>query len=416
MNATNDDVKGALDKRDNQEKAQAMTFDKLIEKHAVRLVGDERAAQFAATWAIMKQRDAKLAQCTPTSLYAAMMSCIHLDLLPNTPEQYAFIIPYRNNKLGRMEAQFQVGYYGQLKLAYNSGAVSHINAEIVFRDDVFKLTAGTDRKLIHEPNIEIDRTLKDFKDFETRAKAVYTTAVLRDGNVTFEVMNKSELEKVYNVVKAKGAGKPWGEWIEPMLKKTVLKRMGKYLPKSNKDNRFELANYYDSLAEAGKLRADESGNIIEGEIADEPVQVKPSALVRSYAEAEIVTEVTNEPTAPKQQDQPVEETLRKQPSEQLPVPDRPEPEAKTAEPDQPPKEELNNDQINESIKAMIAILKIGKMDENKLFVDVIGKINIKSASNDELMAIRARLKNMCKEKGLSDVENVQSIFGGDVMS
>ena len=44
-----------------------------------------------------------------------------------------------------------------------------------------------------------------------------------------EVMNKAEIEKVRNVSRAKGSG-PWTTWWDQMARKTVMRRLSKYLP------------------------------------------------------------------------------------------------------------------------------------------------------------------------------------------
>ena len=61
----------------------------------------------------------KLAQCTPNSFLASMMTAAQLGVEPNTPLGQAYLIPYRNH--GTMECQFQIGYKGLIDLAYRSG-------------------------------------------------------------------------------------------------------------------------------------------------------------------------------------------------------------------------------------------------------------------------------------------------------
>ncbi len=51
----------------------------------------------------------QLAQCEPKSFLGAMMTSAQLGLEPNTPLGQAYLIPYRNNKRGVVECQFQIG-------------------------------------------------------------------------------------------------------------------------------------------------------------------------------------------------------------------------------------------------------------------------------------------------------------------
>lgn len=227
----------------------------LVKQYAKKLINDRRAGQFATAIALMGKRDARIANATEESLLTAMMACVHLDLMPNTPEQLAFIIPYRGAG-GTYQAQFQIGYKGMADLAYRTGQISSISAELVFPKDEFKVTLGTERGLHHVPDYEINRT--DLSE----ATHVYATAQLVSGKNAFEVLSISEIKKIRDKVKAKSGDAPWAQWPEVMAKKTAVKRLLKLLPSSREDNRLQLGAMFDSWAEAGKLGF-KDGEVIE---------------------------------------------------------------------------------------------------------------------------------------------------------
>ena len=77
----------------------------------------------------------KLAQTTPQSFLGAMMTAAQLGVEPNTPLGQAYLIPYLNH--GTLECQFQLGYKGLIDLAYRSGEVSVIQAQVVYDNDDF---------------------------------------------------------------------------------------------------------------------------------------------------------------------------------------------------------------------------------------------------------------------------------------
>ncbi|MCC5747462.1 recombinase RecT, partial [Klebsiella pneumoniae] len=108
----------------------------LVQTYAKRILNDERAVQFHTQISIMAKKDPKIANLNPDSLVTAMLACIHLDLMPNTPEQLAHVIPYGN------QAQFQIGYKGLLRLAYRSGQIRRVNAEVVYEGDDFSYELG----------------------------------------------------------------------------------------------------------------------------------------------------------------------------------------------------------------------------------------------------------------------------------
>lgn len=221
----------------------------LVATYAARLLNDKRAQQFYAQVSLMAKQDSKIATCTKDSILSAMMACVHLDLMPNTPQQHAFVIPYNNKRNGTVELQFQLGYKGLLVLAERSGQVKKIEAELVFEGDRFTYALGLDRKLNHRPSMDVDRT--DYK----LVKAAYATITLSNGEVVFDVMGRKELDKIQESAKAQATDAPWKKWPEAMAKKTVVKRALKLIPSSTEDSRLEYAALYDSWAEAGKLQA-----------------------------------------------------------------------------------------------------------------------------------------------------------------
>ena len=54
----------------------------------------------------------KLAQTTPQSFLAAMMTAAQLGVEPNAPLGQAYLIPYFNSRTRCSECQFQLGYKG----------------------------------------------------------------------------------------------------------------------------------------------------------------------------------------------------------------------------------------------------------------------------------------------------------------
>ena len=91
----------------------------------------------------------QLAQTTPQSFLGAMMTAAQLGMEPNTPLGQAYLIPYRNH--GQLECQFQLGYKGLIDLAYRSGEVSIIQAQVVYENDEFEYSFGLEPKLNHKP-------------------------------------------------------------------------------------------------------------------------------------------------------------------------------------------------------------------------------------------------------------------------
>lgn len=180
-------------------------------------VSPERMNRIATT-ALNNNRD--LAACTPTSFIGCVLSAAQLGLEVNTPLGQAYLIP-RNNK-GVKECTLQIGYQGMMDLARRSGEVASIYAEAVYQGDEFEYELGLDRKLRHRPSEDIDR--------ESRTMThVYAVAKLKSGEALFVVLTRAMVEKY----KKRGAGGPaWGTDFEAMAKKTAIRRLFTWIPKS----------------------------------------------------------------------------------------------------------------------------------------------------------------------------------------
>ncbi len=162
----------------------------------------------------------KLAETTPQSFLGAMMTAAQLGMEPNTPLGQAYLIPYWNSKTKTLECQFQLGYKGLIDLAYRSGEVSTIMAQVVYENDEFAYSFGLEPKLVHCP------ALRD------RGNPQYVYAMFRtkDGGFGYEVMSMEDIRAhAQRYSKAYSSG-PWQTNFEEMAKKTVLKRVLKYAP------------------------------------------------------------------------------------------------------------------------------------------------------------------------------------------
>lgn len=180
-----------------------------------------------------------LGRCDQASFLGAIMQCAQLGLEPGGALGHAYLLPFENRKKGITEVQFIVGYRGMIDLARRSGQILSLEARAVYETDYFKVSLGLNPDLQHEPNWDAaDRGQLRF---------VYAVAKLKDGGTQFEVMSRAEVERVRSQSKAGQSG-PWVSHFEEMAKKTVIRRLFKYLPVS-----IELATAVglDEQAEAG---------------------------------------------------------------------------------------------------------------------------------------------------------------------
>ena len=162
----------------------------------------------------------KLAVCTPQSFLGAMMNAAQLGLEPNTPLGQAYLIPYENRKKGITECQFQIGYKGLLDLAYRSGEVSMVDAQVVYENDKFDYELGLNPILKHKPSMA------------NRGNPIsyYAIVKLKNGGYSFQVMSYNDVKKHAEKYSKSYNSGPWQTNFDEIAKKTVLKKALKYAP------------------------------------------------------------------------------------------------------------------------------------------------------------------------------------------
>lgn len=203
-------------------------------------------------------RNPALKKCTASSLIGSIIQASQLGLVPDSILGEAYLIPYKNNKKNVTECQFMAGYQGLMRLAYQSNAIKNIFAKEVCENDSFKFQWGSEPTLHHTFDRNIDRGV---------ASCYYAIAYLTNGGVQFEVMSKEDVDKHKTMSKTGGTTySPWNTSYDEMAKKTAIRKLLKYLPKSSED--MTLARLVN-LDEQGDLGLQNMGDIIEGESAEE---------------------------------------------------------------------------------------------------------------------------------------------------
>lgn len=217
----------------------------------------ERMARIAMT---ELRKNPALKNCEPMSFIAAIMQASQLGLEPGVLGS-CYLIPFNNTKKGIVECTFMPGYRGFIDLARRSGQIISLVSRAVYENDVFHYEFGLEENLIHKPSMDEPGELI----------AVYAVAKLKDGGHQFDVMTRKQVDVVRKGSKSSNFG-PWATHYEEMAKKTVLRKLFKWLPCSVEMQR---AVSLDEQQEAGKQdmrsAASEEFNMsfaIEGEYSE----------------------------------------------------------------------------------------------------------------------------------------------------
>lgn len=157
----------------------------------------------------------KILECERESIEAAVSLAARLMLEPDNALGYIYFIPYGKT------LQVIIGYKGLLELAMRAPLLKSIYAQEVFARDDFEIILGTEKKIFHRPNMGERGDLV----------AVYAIAEYEGGNKEIEFMTKPEVDAIRARSKAGNSG-PWQTDYPAMARKTVLRRMTKYIPRA----------------------------------------------------------------------------------------------------------------------------------------------------------------------------------------
>ena len=174
------------------------------------------------------RRTPKILECDPMTLVACIVQASEIGLELSGPLGQAYIIPRKNK--GRMEATFQIGYRGFLRLAYNTGQVSFFNARAVRAGDLFNYSLGTNQFINHKPEAPRGAKITHF----------YAVLQQKDGAADCEVWSLSDMEEHRDRYRSdkflkdqnKSYRGPWDDEFEAMGCKTMIRELSKRAPLS----------------------------------------------------------------------------------------------------------------------------------------------------------------------------------------
>lgn len=185
----------------------------------------------------------KLSNCTIASMSKCLLDCASLGLYPDG--RLAHLIPYKDN------CTLILDYKGIVELVMRSGDVKKIHADTVCENDVFEYNMG-----------EVTKHHINWRKPRGEVYAVYCYATKADGTKQFQVMTKDEVETVRQSSRGRDSI-PWTKHWSEMAKKTVFRRLSKWLPMCTEDQsklqeieKEEFDKTIDMQAEAKKIESD----------------------------------------------------------------------------------------------------------------------------------------------------------------
>lgn len=187
------------------------------------------------------QKNKALLACTPESFATCVIVASQLGLEVNGPLGEAYLIPFGK------ECTLIIGYRGLIGLMHRSGLIKSISAYCVYANDAFEIEYGTTPRINHSPCLSGDTG---------ELIGAYAIVTLPDGATQFDYMRLDEILAIKKRSRS-GNGGPWVTDFNEMSKKSVVKRLSKYIP------------MFEQTAASNVIQAD---NLLESGV-DIPVDV-----------------------------------------------------------------------------------------------------------------------------------------------
>jgi recombination protein RecT len=243
-----------------------------------------------ALQAISKSK--QLQDATIESKQSAILNIVQVGLTLNPVMKLAYLVP-RWSREGTL-CCLEPSYQGLVKLLTDTGSIETINAQLVYENDKFEyLPSDFERPIIHESN-----------PFQNRGQiiGVYAVAKLTSGACQAETMSIEQLHEIRELsesYKAFKAGKVkscvWVEHEGEMYRKTIIRRIAKYLPKSDKFTKVAAAIDLDEQdfrpSESQKHYARE---LLEGSDVSEKMEVRHYEFTIENGSIKDLTQVIDE--------------------------------------------------------------------------------------------------------------------------
>lgn len=201
-----------------------------VQRHIHDMLG-ERSSQFVTTLASIVNNNKLLQSVEPTSLMYCCVKAASMNLSVDPNLGHSYVIPYKNNKTGITEAQFQMGYKGFIQLALRSGEFVNINTTEIREGEIGKRNIVTGELEINDIADRMERKVVGYAAYfrlkNGFSKMLYMTVAEMEAHAT-RYSQSYKLDKQYHK-----KASLWSTDFDAMARKTVLKQLlSKFAPLS----------------------------------------------------------------------------------------------------------------------------------------------------------------------------------------
>jgi recombination protein RecT len=173
----------------------------------------------------------QLQECTQNSILTAIYNIANIGLSLNPASKEAYLVPRYNSNTRQKEASLQPSYVGLVKLLTDAGTVTQVVCNIVYEGDKIEIESASGF-VKHNPCL--------IKSNRGQAIGCYAKATLASGATQVEWIDKEEIEKIRACSESwkNEKTRPYSPWFTQegeMWRKTVIRRLYKYLPRSGRN-------------------------------------------------------------------------------------------------------------------------------------------------------------------------------------
>lgn len=193
-----------------------------VKRQINNVVGGKNGDRFIASIVSAVQANSDLQECTNPSILSAALLGESLKLSPSPQLGQYYMVPFKNNKKGCKEAQFQLGYKGYIQLAIRSGQYKKLNVLAIKEGELVRF----------DPlNEEIEVNLIDDEEAREEAKTIgyYTMFEYTNGFRKAMYWSKKKMEahalKYSKGYAAKKGYTFWEKDFDGMAYKTMLRQL-----------------------------------------------------------------------------------------------------------------------------------------------------------------------------------------------
>jgi len=221
--------------------------------------------------AIAMDKTNKLVQADKQSILQSCLTAAQLGIDVDA-RGHAYLVPYWDKDKKMNEAQLQIGYKYYASKFTNHPEVELFSCEAVYKGDLFKVKKGTNPEIIHEPDVNSD----DYQN-DSALTHVYALVKLRTGQLNFEVMSKKKVDEIMQRVTGRMsegalAYSPWSTSYGEMARKTVCKRLGKWLQLDDED--YNKVVEHEIMYDNSRVETAEDTEVSEIDLTAEPEVAK----------------------------------------------------------------------------------------------------------------------------------------------